>query len=240
MALRAADRHAGLCRALDAVWENPRDPDLIPHRQIDLLRQRIDGLALGYDDLNDRDTLRGDVVWQSAVERGEELASSATLCRLDSRADRRTAVAMSRGLGEQFLASFREAPAELILDFGATDDRVHGRQEGRFIHGYCGYSAEGANPRLIVTSLEGDAQRIYNAIYRARGAMENRIKQQPLGVFADRTSCQAWWANQYRLLLSSAACVLMETIRRVGLRGTELARAEPSSFSWTAKVGQQP
>ena len=138
MALRAADRRTGLCRALDAVLDDPRNPDLFTHRQIDLLRQRIYGLALGYEDLNDHDTLHGDLVWQSAVERGEELASSPTLCRLENRADRQTAVAMSRVLVEQFIASFREAPAELILDFDATDDRVHGLQEGRFFHGYYG------------------------------------------------------------------------------------------------------
>ncbi len=57
-------------------------------------------------------------------------------------------------------------------------------------------------------------------------ANQNRIKEQQLGLFADRTSCQHWWANQLRLLLSSAAYVLLETIRRLGLHGTELARAQ--------------
>ncbi len=113
-------------------------PTSITHTQLDLLRQRIYGLALGYEDLNDHDTLRKDLAWQSAVERGEELASSPTLCRLENRADRRTAAAMSRVLVEQFIASFQTAPSELILDFDATDDRVHGLQQGRFFHGYYG------------------------------------------------------------------------------------------------------
>ena len=108
-----------------------------------MLRQRIYGLALGYEDLNDRDTLRKDLAWQSAIERGEELASSPTLCRLENRADRRTAAAMSRVLVEQFIASFAQAPVELILDFDATDDRVHGLQEGRFFHGYGGRGGGG-------------------------------------------------------------------------------------------------
>jgi hypothetical protein len=138
MALRAADRRTGLCQALDAVLEDPRDPDLITHRQIDLLRQRIYGLALGYEDLNDHDTLRGDLVWQSAVERVEQLASSPTLCRLENRVERQALVAMSRVLVEQFIASFKEPLEELILDFDATDDRVHGMQQGRFFHGYYG------------------------------------------------------------------------------------------------------
>ena len=56
--------------------------------------------------------------------------------------------------------------------------------------------------------------------------MENRIKEQQLGLFADRTSCHHWWANQFRLLLSSLAYTLVEAIRRLGLNGTELERAQ--------------
>jgi hypothetical protein len=138
MVLRQTDRRLGLVEALDAAISDPRAPDLITHRQVDLLWQRIYGVALGYEDLNDHDTLRKDLVWQSAVERDTELASSPTLCRLENRADREPAWAMSRVLVEQFIASFKVAPAELILDFDATDDRVHGLQEGRFFHGYYG------------------------------------------------------------------------------------------------------
>jgi len=359
--LQQADRRLGLCRALSKVIVDPRDPDLITHRQIDLLRQRIYGLALGYEDLNDHDTLRKDLAWQSAVERGEELASSPTLCRLENRADRQSAWAISRVLVEQFIASFKSPPNELVLDFDATDDRVHGLQQGRFFHGYygdwcflplyvfCGeqllvsylrpsnidvaqhsqgilkllvqrlrkawpgvkiifrgdsgfcrwkllrwcerhkvdyivglaknsrllalaeelnqraerqyesaqqkqrlfdwldygahswdrerrviakaeHSSQGRNPRFVVTSLAGDAQALYDELYCARGEMENRIKEQQLGLFADRTSCHDWWANQFRLLLSAAAYVLMETIRRVGLGGTELARAQVTTI----------
>ena len=92
------------------------------------------------------------------------------------------------------------------------------------------HSAQGANPRFVVTSLEGDAQALYDGVYCARGEMENRIKEQQLGLFADRTSCQGWWANQFRLLLSSAAYVLLETIRRVGLCGTELGKAQVTTI----------
>jgi hypothetical protein len=92
------------------------------------------------------------------------------------------------------------------------------------------HSAQGANPRFVVSSLEGDPQALYEEIYCARGEMENRIKEQQLGLFADRTSCHGWWANQFRLLLSAAAYVLMETIRRVGLCGTELGRAQVSTL----------
>jgi hypothetical protein len=270
-------------------------------------------------------------------------------------------VAFHGVLLDQFVASFGAAPVELILDFDATDDRVHGHQEGRHFHGYygdycflplyvfCGeqllvsylrpskidaarhawailkllvkrlraswpgvkiilrgdsgfcrwrmlrwcekagvdylvglaknkrlealaaplidqaasafaatgqkqrvfgwldyaagtwdkarrviakaeHTAKGKNPRYLVTSLPGDAQSLYEQTYCARGEMENRIKEHQLGLFADRTSCHAWWANQFRLLLSGAAYVLLETIRRVALAGTEMARAQVGSI----------
>ena len=87
------------------------------------------------------------------------------------------------------------------------------------------HSRRGANPRYIVTSLKGDPQTLYERLYCARGDMENRIKEQQLDLFSDRTSCHAWWPNQFRLLLASLAYTLMETIRRIGLKGTALARA---------------
>lgn len=355
--LRQADRRLGLVAALDAVLADPRHPLYLVHEQVDLLRQRIYGLALGYEDLNDHASLRHDLAWQTALGRDEELASSPTLCRLENRVNRQAAFAFHRVLVEKFIASFDQAPTELILDFDATDDRVHGQQEGRAFHGYygdwcflplyvfCGeqllvsylrpsnidaarhswailklltqrlrqqwpevkivlrgdsgfcrwkmlrwcerhgvhyivglaqnarlnamlaprmaqaeaehqatkekarlftdlaYAADtwdktrriiakaehtdkGNNPRFVVTNLEGGAQALYDEVYCARGEMENRIKEQQLGLFADRTSCHDWWANQFRLLLSSCAYVLVEAIRRLGLAGTELARAQ--------------
>ena len=86
--LREADRRLGLTAALDKVLADPRDPLLITHPQVELLRQRIYGLAAGYEDLNDHDSLRHDLVWQTAVERDEPLASGPTLCRLEARVDR--------------------------------------------------------------------------------------------------------------------------------------------------------
>src|SRR5208282_3261585 len=343
------------------VLPDPRAPERIEHPLLSLVRQRIYGLAQGYEDLNDHDTLRHDLVWQTAVERDQVLASSPTLCRLENRADRPVAWAVHQVIVDQFIASFGQAPTELILDFDATDDRVHGQQEGRFFHGYygdycflplyvfCGeqllvsylrpanidparhawavlkllvarlrrawpkvkiifrgdsgfcrwrmlrwceghevgyllglaknarvlglaqrfreqaqsdfqsqqqkqrlfgevkYAADtwdkerrvlvkaehtdkGSNPRFVVTNLAGDAQKLYDEVYCARGEMENRIKEQQLGLFADRTSCHGWWANQFRLLLSSCAYVLMERLRTLALAGTELARAQVSTI----------
>jgi hypothetical protein len=85
---------------------------------------------------------------------------------------------------------------------------------------------QGPNLRFIVTNLQGEAQHLYDKVYCQRGEMENRIKEQQLDLFADRTSCRRMLANQFRLLLSSAAYVLMQTLRRTALRGTDLAQAQ--------------
>ena len=87
---------------------------------------------------------------------------------------------------------------------------------------------KGPNVRFVVTNLKDAPTQVYDGWYIPRGEMENRIKEQQLGLFADRTSCHKFIANQFRLLLASAAYVLIEHLRRVGLRGTELARAQAS------------
>jgi hypothetical protein len=361
MLLRQVDRWLGLTKQLDRILPDRRNPLMIQHSQESLLRQRIYGIALGYEDLNDHDSLRHDLLWQTAIDRDQELGSCATLCRLENRAGRREAWLMHQVLLEQFVGSFVEPPKELILDFDCTDDRVHGQQVGRAFHGYyydycflplyvfCGeqllvsylrpsnidpakhawailaklvgalrkqwpevkitlradsgfcrwkmlrwcethqvdyivgiaknerlktlsaklqqraerkhrkggqkvrlfrqfkYKAEswdrkrriiakaehtvqGANPRFVVTNLSGSAQSLYDQLYCARGEMENRIKEQQLGLFSDRTSCHYWWPNQFRLLLSSCAYVLVEALRRLGLKATELARAQVSTI----------
>ena len=87
---------------------------------------------------------------------------------------------------------------------------------------------KGANPRFVVTSLAPetiDAQSLYEDVYCARGDMENRIKEQQLDLFADRTSAATMKANQLRLWLASFAYVLLEALRRIGLRHTQFATA---------------
>ena len=355
--LRAADRKLRLSESLHAALHDARRQASCDHSQRVMLRQRIYGLALGYEDLNDHAALRNDVALQTAADTDQALASTATLCRWENRADRDAAWALATVLVDQFIRSYRRAPAELILDFDATDDPVHGRQEGRFFHGYydqycflplyvfCGerllvsylrpsnidsarhawavlallvkrlrakwpqvriivradsgfcrwrmlrwcedhdvqyivglakntrlnafatalqeraeaqfkqtgskqrlfaemsyaaatwdrerrvlakaeHTEQGRNPRYVVTNLVGDPKELYDKVYCARGEMENRIKEQQLDLFAGRTSCTRWWANQFRLLLSSLAYVLVEAIRRLGLKGTALARAQ--------------
>ena len=102
----------------------------------DLLRQRVFGIALGYEDLNDHADLRHDLGLQTATGRDRALASAPTLCRFENRADRRWSWAVHEVLVETFIAAFARSPEEIVLDIDATDDAVHGRQEGRFFHGY--------------------------------------------------------------------------------------------------------
>ena len=83
----------------------------------------------------------------------------------------------------------------------------------------------GSNPRYVVTNLRGSPQRLYDEIFCARGDMENRIKEQ-MQLFSERTSAHRWWANQFRLLLSTMAYVLLERMRTMGLKGTRYAQAE--------------
>jgi hypothetical protein len=88
------------------------------------------------------------------------------------------------------------------------------------------HTAKGANPRFVVTNIPGEAQELYEDVYCQRGEMENRIKEQQLDLFADRTSCHRFRANQFRLFLSSAAYILVQALRRIALQGTELASCQ--------------
>lgn len=336
--------------------------------------------------MNDHDTLRLDPLLAALVgkadpkgayrsrerDAGKGLAASSTLHRLElahpdvAAVDRYKRIALEQDEVDDlfvtlFLEAHAEAPEEVVLDFDATDDRIHGNQQGRFYHGYydsycymplyvfagdhllgarlrtsdrdgadgtldelkrivpqlrkawpntriivrgdSGFCREwlmswceanhveyilglarndrltqiitaeldgaremweltdkasrvfkdftyrtrsswskkrrvvgkaehlerGANPRFVVTSLDAKAwpaRELYEDLYCARGEMENRIKEQQLDLFADRTS--SWWmrTNQTRLYFSSMAYVLMSELRRIGLAGTELARAQ--------------
>lgn len=363
--LREVDRRIGLTSALAGCISDPRDPAKITHELRTLLAQRIFGIALGYEDLNDHQTLRDDpllaVLTDQRPDPESPLGSPPTLCRMENTITGASLGRMSEVLVEQFIASYRRPPRRIVLDFDATHDPVHGKQEGRFFHGFydcycflplyvfCGdrllcaylrpsnidparhsrailkllvrrirkswprtriivradsgfcrwkmlrfceknglgyviglarnpvlqrlaepfmeqaedrfqqtgskqryfhdvcYAAktwdrqrrvvvkaerlvQGPNGRFVVTNLHDDPQEIYDGLYTARGDMENRIKEQQLGLFADRTSCRKFLANQFRLLLASAAYVLIEHLRRVGLRGTELAKAQVTTI----------
>jgi Transposase DDE domain group 1 len=384
--LAEVERRTHILQRLAQCFTDHRDPDLIEHTTLQLLRQRVYALALGYEDLNDHDILRTDPLLATLVgktdptgqdrlrprDQGKPLAGKSTLNRLELTPADATAAArykkivadadaIDRLFVEVFLQAHATPPTHLVLDLDATDDPLHGHQEGRFFHGYygeycylplyifCGehllcarlrtadhgeahgaleelvriitqiraawphvrilvrgdsgfcrdeimtwceahdvdylfglaknsrllerieqpladaharylgtavaarvfvelryrtldswscerrvvakaeWLAKGANPRFVVTSLteqEREGQALYEEDYCARGDMENRIKEQQLWLFADRTSTALLPSNQLRLYFSSVAYLLLSALRRLGLVGTEMANAQ--------------
>lgn len=380
--LREVDRATGLLAQFAACFTDHRDPARVTHSVAALVRQRVYGLALGYEDLNDHDALRHDplvAVLAETTDLAAPGAGKSTLNRLElsgaTVADRERYkkitvdhAAVDRLFVNAFVQAHATAPTEIVLDLDATDDPVHGAQEGRFFHGYYGHycylplyifagehllcarlrpanldasagaleeverivaqlrtawpmvaitlradsgfcrdalmtwcethdvdyvlglaknarlialiedeladaaarcattgrparvfaertyqtvaswsrarrvvakaeqltapTDDGAgkrNPRFVVTSrplTTGDARTLYEDVYCARGEMENRIKEQQLMLFADRTSAATLRANQLRLYCSSVAYVLLASLRRLGLAGTALANAQ--------------
>jgi hypothetical protein len=359
--LRELGEKLGLFQALDRAIPDPRRSPIVVHDQRAMLARRIIAIALGYEDLNDHQTLRSDPALQLASgkvpDREMPPASPPTPCRLENRADRKSLARIAEVLGDRFIASHPRPPESLILDLDATDDPAHGRQGRRFFRGYydrhcflplyvfrgdelltaylrpgdidaarhtravlklpvrrlraawpevkitirgdsgfrrrrlmrwrdsrgIGYvlglarnaalqrlardeieraerqfgrtgdprrifgsssyaaggwdrrrrviakaehNAQGASPRFVVANVPGGPQELYEDVYCRRGEMENRTEEQQPGLFADRTSCHRFPANRFRLLLSSAAYVLVQALRREALSGTELARAK--------------
>lgn len=384
--LRETNRRLKLLPRLAECFVDRRSPWLIEHTVEEMLSQRIYALAQGYEDLNDHDRLRHDplLVVLSGKRKPEEavLASKSTLNRIElstEKADPYKKVSYRREqidelLVQLFIESQADAPEEIVLDLDVTDLPLHGRQEGRFFHGYydsycylplyvfCGehllcsrlrtadqdasagsreeierivgqlrqawpevqillradsgfcreelmnwceangvdyvfglarnsrlrelvepqlveaerlhrerkqaarvftefryqtreswsrarrvvgkaeYLERGENPRFVVTSLSEDAwaaQALYEQLYCARGEMENRIKEQ-LTLFAGRVSAESMRANQLRVYLAAMAYVLLHGLRRLGLQGTELARAQATTIRLRLlKIGAQ-
>ena len=125
------------------------------------------------------------------------------------------------GAERAFQATGRKCRVFTEVRYGAGTWRRPRRVIARIEHG-----PKGRNPRFIVTNLDGQAKALYERVYCQRGEMENRIKEQQLDLFADRTSSPRWWTNQYRVALAALAYTLLETMRRTALRGTALARAQ--------------
>jgi hypothetical protein len=151
--LREVEKRIGIVRQFAACFRDYRNPDLIEHTVEELVAQRVYGLALGYEDLNDHEELRKDPLLAVLVEKpdpeGEMLAGKSTLNRLELTPETANAkarykkivadhAAVDRLFVEIFLTAHSEPPEEIILDLDATDDPLHGNQEGRFFHGYYG------------------------------------------------------------------------------------------------------
>jgi len=144
--LAAADKAVGLSERLAACFRDHRNANLVTHATVDLLRQRIFGLGLGYEDLIDHDALRFDPALMAVLDRPEEaLAGKSTLNRLEHAGkiglDRHHKLdhdpsAIERLFVDLFIDAHREPPVRIVLDLDATDDRLFGFQEGRHYHGY--------------------------------------------------------------------------------------------------------
>ncbi len=127
--LRLVDERLGLTRDAAQAFDDGRRAASVVHSMRSLLAQRVYGLCCGWEDVSDHNTLRRDLVWQTAVGRDTDLASAATLSRLDNAGTACTAWALHGVLLEQFVASRKSAPAELVLDVDATHIPLHGQQE---------------------------------------------------------------------------------------------------------------
>src|SRR6202790_2588864 len=149
--LGTTDRAIGLVDRLAACFTDYRKAELIEHRVATLVGQRVFGIALGYEDLNDHDELRRDpvmAVLAGKLEAGRAncapVAGKSTLNRLElsrETATRYHKIAADPNAIESlfvtlFLEAYKTPPEEIILDIDATDDPLHGHQEGRFFHGY--------------------------------------------------------------------------------------------------------
>jgi len=131
-----------LLKSVDAIISDSRESAYIARSHLSLLRKRVYGLCLGYEDLNDHHELRNDPAIQASVEYSERLGGCSVYALLPGESfDRQVAVQMHQVLIVQFIASFNSQPDELILGFDATDDPTHGEQEGHFFNGnydhYC-------------------------------------------------------------------------------------------------------
>jgi hypothetical protein len=162
--LREVEKRTGIIAQFAACFRDHRQAERIEHRVEELVAQRVYGLALGYEDLNDHQELRRDPLLgvllgkadptgesrARARDQGKALAGKSTLNRLELTAAevkekerykkiRLDFAAVDELLGKIFVQAHPEAPKQIILDLDSTDDPLHGNQEGRFFHGYYGH-----------------------------------------------------------------------------------------------------
>jgi hypothetical protein len=251
--LGAADGAIGLMRRLASCFHDVRRPEWIEHEVATLLGQRVFGIALGYEDLNDHDELRHDPVMavlagklEARREACAPVAGKSTLNRLElSRLEptryhkiSHNPIAIKRLMVDLFLEAHERAPNEIILDLDATHDPVHGEQEGRFFHGYydcycylplyvfCGRHLLAA--KLRPASLDAAAGAVA-AVARIVAQVRRRWPHVRILLRADsgfaREELMAWCeANGAHFLFG-----LQQNERLVAEIASELARAETKS-----------
>jgi Transposase DDE domain group 1 len=136
---RQLDERLGLTRDFAAVLEDPRDPDLVEHTTLEMVRSRVYGILAGYADQNDHDTLRTDPVFKLLADRSPDdpaLASQPTLSRFENAINCPSLKRLQSVLVDQFIAAFEQPPRRLTFDLDAVDDPAHGHQQLTFWHGY--------------------------------------------------------------------------------------------------------
>jgi DDE family transposase len=152
--LRQFDERIGLTKQFAQMLDDPRDPELIEHSFLDMVRMRIYGILAGYEDQNDHDTLRTDPVFKLIAERSPtdaDLASQPTLSRFENQISVQSLLRLREFMMDQFIASFAESPLSLTFDLDAVDDPTHGSQQLSLFHGF--YEQYQYLP-LVITSAD--------------------------------------------------------------------------------------
>jgi hypothetical protein len=176
--LAKVDEELGVCEQIASHVPEWRKGSSVRHSLLTLIRQRVFQIACGYEDQNDSDTLRSDpllkIVCGKLPEMDGDLASQPTISRLENAPDARACLRMAKALGELYLTERSKggAPERVLLDFDATDDPVHGDQEGAYYHGY--YRERILHPLVV---FDGDTGQLVTALLRygnthaSRGAL---------------------------------------------------------------------
>ena len=134
--LREVDKQHRLTQRLAETLTDQRDARMIRHGLNTMIRQRVYGVASGYEDLNDHEALRFDQALQTATGNASTLAGKSTLCRMEQAMDRQTIVKAHELLWHHFIEQHEKPSKEIVLDFDGTDIPVHGDQPGKFFNRY--------------------------------------------------------------------------------------------------------
>ncbi len=154
--IRQFDKRIGLTQAFADALDDPRDPDLTEHTFLEMVRSRVYGILVGYEDQNDHDTLRSDPVFKLVAGRSADdpdLASQPTLARFENAISIKSLKRLRDVFLDQFIASFDTPPRRLTFDLDAVDDPAHGHQQLTFWHGY--YDQNQYLP-LVITCADND------------------------------------------------------------------------------------